>query len=697
AYSLSAQSQAAAASMQPHQQPNLREVEMCSFCGDNPVQRICSEPSCSRNRLCKDCSVLWHGHPNRKDHRVHDVNDDKNSSHYNMPPQTRIIQHRAKTSESSIQRHKSCLPQERQSSTMQRTSSGAQYDTLAARAQTAAEAPAAIGGGVEWQCEHCTFMNSSARQAIDSTQHLLCEVCYKTTDRRAVATQKAPMSFDSQRPVQAPQQCQQPDVVLKQPQSVDSALARENKRPVYSSTTVRDSNGFDPMSQQQSQTNYSRQHEANGQSVNQDVLQPQYAQQQQTQSSSLSSAPKTSYEQSRDQKHEPSPDSATDNPPLQAVREEPQVQHRLRQETFQQIRNMKALDTEKELLLRLVQDPKFCRFRLDDLVKAVQSGGDLAYEDEFMLAYLCSKCQKCEKPEPRHYQVCMAQCSCQLCFDCFRKFVFECLNPATNISPSRFSCPGCQQPKPDDVEHFATHINFLSLQLEQIGETCSWVSEAVITEFERTSDECCRELSIKISKFSDTLSSTQPAYERLNAKGFYCPECQCFFPSSKSTADHIACYSCKHSFCPCCNTASSIMLSSHEKQCFFKSKNVSISVLQFILKESKIPFDKTARRRRNKSSSERGGRKIVDEEWRCSAIDFKHGGSGSGGFLQCENRVYKKVCVCERHYKEYLLDLINENNIVMENVCSSLSAFKINWVKRGRYMKNFFKSLFSDG
>ncbi|PAA67415.1 hypothetical protein BOX15_Mlig012393g3 [Macrostomum lignano] len=105
----------------------IGEVEMCKFCGDEPVARVCTAPACARKQLCVNCDEIWHGHPSRRSHQRQEVDA--------------LLRENGRSDQPLTQ------PQQQ---------------------------------GYPWSCPHCTFQNVSAVQW-KPEDRLMCEVCSKTS------------------------------------------------------------------------------------------------------------------------------------------------------------------------------------------------------------------------------------------------------------------------------------------------------------------------------------------------------------------------------------------------------------------------------------------------------------------------------------------------------------------------------------
>ncbi|PAA78392.1 hypothetical protein BOX15_Mlig033604g4, partial [Macrostomum lignano] len=406
---------------------------------------------------------------------------------------------------------------------------------------------------------------------------------------------------------------------------------------------------------------------------------------------------------------------------------------------------LRVEDWVAERILVVKSMPKFKEFSESDLAIAIESCGGLAFEDYALMSQLRRKCNRCSNELPRHKLVAMAACECQMCPECFRKFLLD-------LKSSRIQCPVCQGVCDDEDSR-----DFMRMQLMEMADVLgSDTVEYAVAHLEdnssQNSDEGWEVVEApgtkrkkpKASKDASTVpSNTSNGYCPHGNSGLpkrdtrqseiYCKHCkqdvckQCFgfwtdhyrmdcnsyrvhaarIRQKRDNKMHVAaqkqvlsptdaklhdqmmelltfdlvcpncnhCYQrvsksgvpvfhcrCGHSFCPFCRSPQirphdfcpiKGLHVHHHRQCYFNLKQVKQTTLLDLLKKSKIK---------------------VSDVWSkfgkaCELPDLKMDGKLT--ICPCTEKVtHNKPGICDRHYREYLIQLINANALDLVDVAN---------------------------
>ncbi|PAA78395.1 hypothetical protein BOX15_Mlig011956g1, partial [Macrostomum lignano] len=399
-----------------------------------------------------------------------------------------------------------------------------------------------------------------------------------------------------------------------------------------------------------------------------------------------------------------------------------------------------------ERILVVKSMPKFKEFSESDLVVAIESCGDLAFEDDALMSQLRRKCNRCSNDLPRHKLVAMAVCECQMCPECFKKFLVD-------LKSSRIQCPACQGVCDDEdsrdfmkmqlmemadvlgsdtVEYAVAHLEENSSKksdegwevVEAAGKkgTKSKASKDASTVAVNTSNGYCPHRNgglpkmdtrqcesyckvckqdvckkcfgfwvdhqrINCSSYRDYAAGIQQKedYNEMHTaaqkQGFsptdanlhdqmmelltfdlVCPNCSlCYQRVSKSGYSVFHCR-CGHSFCPFCRSPQKRPHEGcpfkgfhvhHQRQCYFNLKQVKQTTFLDLLRGNKVKVSEAC----------------LNVGKACELPDLKMDGKLT--VCPCTEKVtHNKPGICDRHYREYLIQLINANKLDLVDVAN---------------------------
>ncbi|GFN77187.1 E3 ubiquitin-protein ligase rnf31 [Plakobranchus ocellatus] len=362
---------------------------------------------------------------------------------------------------------------------------------------------------------------------------------------------------------------------------------------------------------------------------------------------------------------------------------------------------VKILDQDKELQ----QDLNEGSVTLEDVVEAVRDCQSRASA----LAYLRQECQICFGRFPMNKIHNLNICQCRLCQECLVSH-FEVAIREKHVR--HWVCPQCAQPDLTDPDTASNYLQFLGMQLQpmvtkdlhDLFETkfrdwhlqkmdyfrwCAHCAEGFVAENqgnllrmtcprcgERTCFQCKKQWEdqhegLTCEEFSQWKVDNDPANQsvglakHLDENGIDCPNCKMRFALAKGGCMHFKCPQCGHEFCSGCNQAyhhknmctkyklcKNLGLHCHcPRDCFSFLRDYTVDQLQKLLKQNNVAFN----------TAPPGDQPDRDH---CPVMEQKEFAGDTKKDENCgRDALQGGAGLCENHYKEYLVMLINNHNL----------------------------------
>ncbi|XP_071941044.1 E3 ubiquitin-protein ligase RNF31-like [Antedon mediterranea] len=143
--------------------------------------------------------------------------------------------------------------------------------------------------------------------------------------------------------------------------------------------------------------------------------------------------------------------------------------------------------------------------------------------------------------------------------------------------------------------------------------------------------------------------------------GIDCPKCNARYDLARGGCLHFTCTNCKYGFCSGCNQefssscrkykscAKTGMHTHHPRHCLFYLRDQNVHELQQLLQNGEVEFDIEPRN---------GNQNDI-----CTVQEQKETGTGLVDQMCGKDVKAQHAGLCEVHYKEYLVSLINKNHI----------------------------------
>ncbi|PAA73088.1 hypothetical protein BOX15_Mlig022946g1 [Macrostomum lignano] len=358
-------------------------------------------------------------------------------------------------------------------------------------------------------------------------------------------------------------------------------------------------------------------------------------------------------------------------------------------------------------LTKLHNHEDFGHHQLEDLVEAVKATDCMLDEENWLeevSSYMNKQCPICTEKYPRHQFLAMVNCGCELCQECFYGFV------TTNMKDmhvTHLNCPVCRYPKANDVEALQLHFQHMLAQIAHFQHPALrfepddvnrlqdrlfdwqtmrnpdfvWCSHCG-TGFEldaeagqnrftcpRCRRDTCRECrkpwekqhkGLSCEDFERWKQENDPEFQTrgvafyLQQHGIECPACHFKYALAGGGCLHFVCRMCRANFCSGCgnlfqHTDSQGLACRHPRSCLYHLRDFDIDRLQQLLRMHKVEF-----------------RSFVpdDEEFdECKVMEQKETADGLVDEA-CSRRVHPgRANLCDKHYSEYLVTLINRNRL----------------------------------
>ncbi|XP_047445540.1 E3 ubiquitin-protein ligase RNF31 isoform X2 [Mugil cephalus] len=337
-------------------------------------------------------------------------------------------------------------------------------------------------------------------------------------------------------------------------------------------------------------------------------------------------------------------------------------------------------------------------YSLEDVLQAVRE----SHDREFIKRVLAKECPICLSFFPHSKMQSLTSCQCSVCCDCFQQH-FTIAVRDKHIRD--MVCPVCWEPDINDPEHLNSYFSTLDIQLRDCLEPevyelfhkklteqalikdpkflwCCHCSYGFIYDGEQLRVTCfqCRNsfcaqckkpwepqhAGLSCEQYQSWKRENDPEYQRqglagyLRENGITCPNCRFQYALSKGGCIHFCCSQCRYQFCSGCNNpfhttcavsecSVSGLHAHHPRDCLFYLRDWEPSKLQDLLQNNGVAFNTEP--------------PLGMQTGLCGVIEQKDEGgqqpdSACGALTQPGH-----AGLCEKHYREYLVSLINNHSI----------------------------------
>ncbi|KAM9713320.1 E3 ubiquitin-protein ligase RNF31-like isoform 2-T3 [Menidia menidia] len=351
-----------------------------------------------------------------------------------------------------------------------------------------------------------------------------------------------------------------------------------------------------------------------------------------------------------------------------------------------------------ELVLSLLQEPGVT-YSLEDVVQAVKE----SHDKDFIRRLLNNECPICLSIFPRSKMQSLTSCQCSVCHDCFRQH-FTIAVRDKHIRD--MVCPVCSEPDINDPEQLDSYFSTLDIQLRDCLEPevydlfhkkltehalmkdpkflwCCHCTSGFINDGDQLKVTCpsCRKSfcaqckkpwepqhqDVSCEDFQQWKRDNDPEYQKqglagyLRDNGITCPQCGFQYALTKGGCMHFTCSQCRYQFCSGCNnpyhkTACKTARCSfnglhahHPRDCLFYLRDWDPPRLQALLQRSGVDYNTDPS---NGTQADACG--VMEQKDEAGQqVDSPCGGPTEPG----------QAGLCEKHYKEYLVSLINAHTL----------------------------------
>ncbi|KAH1181993.1 hypothetical protein KIL84_009747 [Mauremys mutica] len=358
-----------------------------------------------------------------------------------------------------------------------------------------------------------------------------------------------------------------------------------------------------------------------------------------------------------------------------------------------------------ELVLSLVREQEAVENRgrraaLADIVDAVRASPDR----DFIKRLLNWECAVCGWVLPRNQMQSLTSCECTICPECFAQH-FTIAVKEKHITD--LVCPACDAPDLSDEAELLGYFSTLDIQLRECldPETyelfskklterelmrdpkfqwCTHCSFGFIYESEQAAAQCpqcnqsfcvhCKRAwepqhqGLSCQEFQEWKRTNDPQYQAqglavyLQENGIACPKCKFPYALARGGCMHFQCSQCRHHFCsgcygafytknkcpvPSCPVRQSLH-GHHPRDCLFYLRDWDVGRLQHLLQDNGVVFN-TEPPTGTRPAPGGGCRVMEQKETLAGLRDEACGKETSPGYAG----------LCQAHYKEYLVSLIN--------------------------------------
>ncbi|KAL6097487.1 rnf31 [Pungitius sinensis] len=348
-----------------------------------------------------------------------------------------------------------------------------------------------------------------------------------------------------------------------------------------------------------------------------------------------------------------------------------------------------------ELVLSLLQEPGVT-FSLEDVVQAVKE----SHDKDFIKRLLVNECPCCLSAFPRSKMQSLTSCQCSVCHECFR------LHFTIAVRDKHIRdmvCPVCSEPDINDPQQLDSYFSTLDIQLrnclqpdeyelfhkkltehalmkdpkflwcchctsgfindgDQLKVTCPSCRRSFCAQCKKPWEAQHQDLSCE--QFQQWKRDNDPEYQRQGLAGFLrdnsitCPSCRFQYALTKGGCMHFSCSQCRYQFCSGCNNpyhktvckapqcSCPGLHAHHPRDCLFYLRDWEPPRLQALLQRSSVDFNTDPS---DGSQSEA-----------CCVMEQKDEKTESPCGLHTQPG---QAGLCEKHYKEYLVSLINAHSL----------------------------------
>ncbi|XP_051984117.1 E3 ubiquitin-protein ligase RNF31-like [Xyrauchen texanus] len=350
-----------------------------------------------------------------------------------------------------------------------------------------------------------------------------------------------------------------------------------------------------------------------------------------------------------------------------------------------------------ELALSLLQDPA-APYTLEDVVQAVRE----SHDRDFIRRVLNKECPICLSVFPHSKMQSLTSCQCSVCCGCFKQH-FTIAVRDKHIRD--MVCPVCTEPDINDPEHLNSYFSTLDIQLRDCLELdvyelfhkklteqalikdpkflwCSHCSYGFIYDDDQLKVTCtqCRKsfcaqckkpwepqhMGLSCEQFQQWKRENDPEYQRqglagyLRDNGITCPNCRFQYALARGGCMHFNCSQCRYQFCSGCNnpfhTTCAVnqctvtgLHAHHPRDCLFYLRDWEPARLQALLQKKGVNYN---------TDTAPGAQMGV-----CGVIEQKDEGPCPTDSACGAQTQPGQAGLCEKHYREYLVSLINGYSI----------------------------------
>uniref|UniRef100_A0A3Q2XVI1 Ring finger protein 31 n=1 Tax=Hippocampus comes TaxID=109280 RepID=A0A3Q2XVI1_HIPCM len=349
-----------------------------------------------------------------------------------------------------------------------------------------------------------------------------------------------------------------------------------------------------------------------------------------------------------------------------------------------------------ELALSLLREHN-APYSLEDVVQAVRE----SHDREFIKRVLAKECPICLSVFPHSKMQSLTSCQCSVCCGCFQQH-FTIAVRDKHIRD--MVCPVCWEPDINDPEDLNSYFSTLDIQLRECLEAdvyelfhkklteqalikdpkflwCCHVSSLKSHEalHDRTSPERkweSQHAGLSCEQYQSWKRENDPEYQKqglagyLRDNGITCPNCRFQYALSKGGCMHFCCSQCRYQFCSGCNNpfhtvrlqtpplcTVSGLHAHHPRDCLFYLRDWEPSRLQALLENNDVAYN---------TEPPPGTQTGL-----CGVIEQKDDGGQQPDSACGAQTQTGHAGLCEKHYREYLVSLINSNSIDPARLYSS--------------------------
>ncbi|XP_065192911.1 transcription factor 20-like isoform X2 [Sycon ciliatum] len=350
-----------------------------------------------------------------------------------------------------------------------------------------------------------------------------------------------------------------------------------------------------------------------------------------------------------------------------------------------------------------------------DVVEAARQTNCIAEAQRFLKV----ECQICFTDHPHRRILSTGYCECHVCSDCLREYYKVCILEYNLI---RFVCPVCLMPNvlqmAEDVTYLQDYLGCLDIFLRNLlpidqhdlfhkkladftmhrssdFRWCPHCNNGFVNEIpDRFCVACptCRESSCfkckvkweeqhqskSCEQFHRWKTENDEEYQQkglaahLAEHGITCPSCHFRYEMSRGACMHFTCSQCKHEFCSGCNNpfmrGEECGRPNHKamgfhchcpRDCLSRLRDCDVAHLQDILKKSGVEYRTQPTEAQIRQAQESAG--DDGAQVKCSISEQKQDGTRLFDELCGRDAVNDHAGLCEKHYKEYLVHVINSH------------------------------------